>query len=119
MTQLPDVSSLRTRGLDAALRAIGFVLCSALILFCVGLIKALGWPVRTTPFLPLPRSLWQAASDMPRRTQFFLKEIAHPILFFPGGSGPTLIVPCAIAFKIFGKNEVLPGLTAIFTWGSV
>ena len=24
--------------------------------------------------------------------------------------GPTLIVPCAIAFKIFGKNDVLPGL---------
>ncbi len=48
------------------------------------------------------------------------EEIAHPILFDPStGTGPTLIVPCAIAFKIFGKNEVLPGLTAILTWGSV
>ena len=61
------------------------------------------------------------ASGLGYATTFpvFSKEIAHPILFFPGGSGPTLIVPCAIAFKIFGKNEVLPGLTAILTWGSV
>ena len=76
MTQLPDISSLRTRGLDAALRAIGFVLWFSFILFCVGLNQS-HWalPARTTPFLPLPRSLWQAASDMPRRSQFFLKKL--------------------------------------------
>ena len=51
---------------------------------------------------------------------FHEEEITHPILFDPySTTGPTLIVPCAIALKIFGKNEVLPGLTAILIWGSV
>jgi hypothetical protein len=30
-----------------------------------------------------------------------------------------LIVPCALAFRLFGKSEVLPGLIAILTWGSL
>ena len=46
--------------------------------------KHWAWPVRTTPFLPLPRSLWQAASDMPRRSQFFLKKLRIPSYSFRG-----------------------------------
>jgi len=119
MTQLPDMSSLRTRGLDAALRAIGFVLWFSFILFCVGLNQSNGLASADDAFLAI--TVKSLASGLGYATTFpvFSKEIAHPILFFPGGSGPTLIVPCAIAFKIFGKNEVLPGLTAILTWGSV
>jgi len=116
MTQLPDVSSLRTRGLDAALRAIGFVLWFSFILFCVGLNQSTGLASADDAFFAVTAK--SLASGLGYATTFpvFSKEIAHPILFFPGGSGPTLIVPCAIAFKIFGKNEVLPGLTAILTW---
>ena len=119
MTQLPDVSSRRTRGLDAALRAIGFVLWFSFILFCVGLNQSTGLASADDAFFAVTAK--SLASGLGYATTFpvFSKEIGHPILFFPGGSGPTLIVPCAIAFKIFGKNEVLPGLTAILTWGSV
>ena len=119
MTQLPDMGRLRTRGLDAALRAIGFVLWFSFILFCVGLNQGTGLASADDAFFAVTAK--SLASGLGYATTFpvFSKEIAHPILFFPGGSGPTLIVPCAIAFKIFGKNEVLPGLTAILTWGSV
>lgn len=118
MTQLPDMG-LGTRGIDAALRAIGFVLWFSFILFCVGLNQSSGLASADDAFFAITAK--SLASGLGYATTFpvFTKEIAHPILFFPGGSGPTLIVPCAIAFKIFGKNEVLPGLTAILIWGSV
>jgi len=119
MTQLQDISNLRTRGFDAALRAIGFVLWFSFILFCVGLNQSNGLASADDAFLAITAK--SLASGLGYATTFpvISKEIAHPILFFPGGSGPTLIVPCALAFKIFGKNEVLPGLTAILIWGSV
>jgi hypothetical protein len=119
MTQLPDMCRLRTRWLDATLRAIGFVLWFSFILFCVGLNQSSGLASADDAFFAITAK--SLASGLGYATTFpvFTKEIAHPTLFYPGGSGPTLIVPCAIAFKIFGKNEVLPGLTAILTWGSV
>jgi hypothetical protein len=119
MTQLPDMAGTRARGLDAALRAIGFVLWFTFILFCVGLNQSHGLCCADDAWLAIiAKSL---ASGLGYATTFAAsEEIAHPILFNPStGTGPTLIVPCAIAFKIFGKNEVLPGLTAIFTWGGV
>ena len=117
--QLPDMSSLRTRGLDAALRAIGFVLWFSFILF-LRRIESKQWACQRgrrlfCRYREVSGKRPRICHDVPSLS----KEIAHPILFFPEGSGPTLIVPCAIAFKIFGKNEVLPGLTAILTWGSV
>jgi hypothetical protein len=116
---LPDISTLHTRGLDTALRAMGFVLWFTFIFFCIGLNQSSGLASADDAFFAVTAK--SLASGLGYATTFpvFSKEIAHPILFFPGGSGPTLIVPCAIAFKIFGTNEVLPGLTAILTWGSV
>src|SRR5437868_6610512 len=119
MTQLPDMANRRPLGLDAALRAIGFVLWFSFILFCVGLNQSHGLCCADDAwFAIVAKSL---ASGLGYATTFSAsEEITHPILFNPStGTGPTLIVPCAIAFKIFGKNEVLPGLTAILTWGSV
>jgi len=119
VTQLPDIASRHTRGLDAVLRAIGFVLWFSFILFCVGLNQSHGLSHADDAWLAnIAKSL---ATGLGYATTFAAdREIAHPILFNPyTGTGPTLIVPCAIAFKIFGKNEVLPGLTAIFTWAGV
>jgi hypothetical protein len=119
MTRLPDMCSLRTHGLDAALRAIGFVLWFSFILFCVGLNQSHGLCCADDAWLAIiAKSL---ANGLGYATTFAAsEEITHPILFNPStGTGPMLIVPCAIAFKIFGKNEVLPGLTAILTWGGV
>ena len=119
MTQLPDMANRRPLGLDAALRAIGFVLWFSFILFCVGLNQSHGLCCADDAwFAIVAKSL---ASGLGYATTFSAsEEITHPILFNPStGTGPTLIVPCAIAFKIFGKNEVLPGLTAILTWGGV
>ena len=121
MTQLPDMSSLRTRGLDAALRAIGFVLWFSFILFCVGLNQS-HWACLCGRRLfchcrEVSGKRPRICHDVP---SFYLKKLR--ILSYSirmRRSGPTLIVPCAIAFKIFGKNEVLPGLTAILIWGSV
>jgi hypothetical protein len=42
MTQLTDMANRRTRGLDAALRAMGFVLWFSFIFFCVGLNQSHG-----------------------------------------------------------------------------
>jgi len=84
MTQLPDMSSLRTRGLDAALRAIGFVLWFSFILFCVGLNQSNGLASADDAFLAITvKSLasglgyatWQAVSDMPRRSQSSLRKL--------------------------------------------
>ena len=87
MTQLPDMSSLRTRGLDAALRAIGFVLWFSFILFCVGLNQSHGLASADDAFFAIiAKSL---ASGLGYATTFpvFSKEIAHPILFFPYADG--------------------------------
>jgi hypothetical protein len=119
MTQLPDIASRRTRRFDGALRVIGFVIWFIFILFCVGLNLSHGLCCADDAwFAIIAKSL---ASGLGYATTFGASgEIAHPILFNPStGTGPTLIVPCAIAFKIFGKNDVLPGLTAIFIWDSI
>ena len=81
----------------------------------------MGFTGRTTAFLAIvAKSLASGLGYAMTATVPGSKEIVHPILFDPyATTGPTLIVPCAIAFKIFGKNDVLPGLTAIFIWGSV
>jgi hypothetical protein len=117
MTQLPDIASRRTRRFDGALRVIGFVIWFIFILFCVGLNLSHGLCCADDAwFAIIAKSL---ASGLGYATTFGASgEIAHPILFNPStGTGPTLIVPCAIAFKIFGKNDVLHGLTAIFYLG--
>src|SRR5215472_5254008 len=120
MIELPDVSSRRRHRLDAALRVIGFVLWFSFIVFCVGLNQSHGLCCADDAFFAnVAKSL---ASGLGYATTFpaYNGEITHPVLFDPySTTGPTLIVPCAIAFKIFGKNEVLPGLTAILIWGSV
>ena len=117
----PDSTTATKSGLDAALRAIGFIVWLSFIFLCVGLTESHGLCCADDARLAIiAKSL---ASGLGYATTFPAEnggEIAHPILFHPfTGSGPTLIVPCAIAFKIFGKNEVLPGLTAIFIWGGI
>jgi hypothetical protein len=117
----PDSTIATKDRLDAALRAIGFIVWFSFILLCVGLGQSHGLCCADDARLAvIAKSL---ASGLGYATTFAAEnggEIGHPILFHPfTGSGPTLVVPCAIAFKIFGKNEVLPGLTAIFIWGGI
>jgi len=107
------------RRLNAALQTIGFVLWFSFILFCIGLNQSCGHSCADDAYFAIiAKSL---ASGLGYATTFATSgEVAHPVMFNPStGTGPTLIVPCAIAFKIFGKSEVLPGLTAIFIWGSI
>src|SRR5262249_43011308 len=114
-----SMASGRTGMLDAAPRTIGFVLWFGFILFCIGLNQSHGLSCADDAYFAIiAKSL---ASGLGYATTFATSgEISHPVLFNPStGTGPTLIVPCAVAFKIFGKNEVLPGLTAILTWGSI
>jgi hypothetical protein len=114
-----DSTIAMKEGLDAALRATGFVIWFSFIIFCVGLNESHGLCCADDAwFAIMAKSL---ASGLGYATTFAtFKDAVHPVLFNPyTGTGPTLIVPCAIAFKIFGKNEVLPGLTAIFIWGSL
>ena len=114
-----SMASGRTGMLDAAPRTIGFVLWFGFILFCIGLNQSNGLSCADDAYFAIiAKSL---ASGLGYATTFATSgEISHPVLFNPStGTGPTLIVPCAVAFKIFGKNEVLPGLTAILTWGSI
>jgi len=117
----PDSTIATKDGLDAALRTIGFIVWFSFIFLCVGLNQSHGLCCADDARLAvIAKSLASGlgyATTFPAETA---QEIAHPILFHPfTGSGPALIVPCAIAFKIFGKNEVLPGLTAIFIWGGI
>jgi len=47
-------------------------------------------------------------------------DVAERAQFQPGISlGPALIVPCALILKVLGTKEVIPGLSAILTWGTV
>ena len=117
----PDSTIATKDRLDAALRAIGFIVWFSFIFLCVGLNQSHGLCCADDARLAvIAKSL---ASGLGYATTFPAEnggEIGHPILFHPfTGSGPTLILPCAIAFKIFGKNDVLPGLTAIFIWGGI
>jgi hypothetical protein len=121
MAQFPDMASRLTPGSDGSLRAIGFIVWFSFIFLCLGLNQSHGLCCADDARLAvIAKSL---ASGLGYATTFSAEdaeEIAHPILFHPfTGSGPTLIVPCAIVFKIFGKNEMLPGLTAIFIWGGI
>lgn len=120
MIKLPDVSSLRTNQLDRALRVIGFVLWFSFILFCVGLNQSHGLCCADDAFFSNVAKSLASGLGYATTLPFHEEEITHPILFDPySTTGPTLILPCAIALKIFGKNEVLPGLTAILIWGGV
>jgi hypothetical protein len=119
MSQLPNTAGRRVRGSDVALRIIGFILWFSFIIFCVGLNESHGLCCADNAwFAIIAKSL---ANGLGYATTFgTFGETGRPILFNPfTGTGPTLIVPCAVAFKIFGKNELLPGLTAIFIWGSI
>lgn len=119
MTQFRGMAGGRTHGLDTTLSAIGFVLWFSFILFCVGLNQSHGlWCADDAGYAIIAKSL---VSGLGYATTFdYSGDPAHPVLFNPWtGTGPTLIIPCAIAFKIFGKNDVLPGLTAILIWGGV
>src|SRR5947207_13044898 len=116
MTQLPDMANRRPLGLDAALRAIGFVLWFSFILFCVGLNQSHGLCCADDAwFAIVAKSL---ASGLGYATTFSAsEEITHPILFNPSTcTGPTMIVHCSIAFKIFDMNVVLTMLTSTLSW---
>ena len=102
-----------------SLRALGFAIWLGFILFCIGLNQSHGLSCADDAwFAIVAKSL---ASGLGYATTFPVSgELAHPIPFNPlTGTGPTLIVPCALAFRLFGKSEVLPGLIAILTWGSL
>ena len=88
MTQLPDMSSLRTRGLDAALRAIGFVLWFSFILFCVGLNQS-HWALAGADDAFFAITAKSLASGLGYATTcpVFSKETTHPILLYPLGNG--------------------------------
>ena len=113
------LTSSRKRGIDVGLRALGFAVWLSFILSCIGLNQSHGLSCADDAwFAIIAKSL---ANGIGYATTFSEPgEFGHLTQFNPfTGTGPTLIVPCALAFGLIGKSEVVPGLIAIFMWGGL
>lgn len=92
---------------------------AAFIVFCAGIAASSGLSCGDDGwFAVIAKSL---ASGIGYATTFASHyDVAQPQLFNPHtGTGPALIVPCALVLRMFGISDVIPGLTAVALWGGV
>ena len=100
-------------------RVTAFGMWLAFVVFCVGLVVAHGLCCADDAwFAVIAKSV---ATGLGYATTFAKHgETLQPILFNPDtGTGPMLIFPAALALKLFGKSELIPGLTAVACWGGM
>lgn len=118
MSRTPEpVSSARAH--DRPLLLAALFVWLAFVLYCVGLAVSNGLcSADDSWFAIIAKSV---AGGSGYATTFAKDvEVTRPLLFNPAtGTGPALILPCALALKLFGRSELLPGFTAIALWAAV
>ncbi len=100
-------------------RTLPWIAWALFITFCVGLAISCGLRHADDAwFATISKSLvWGDGYATPFAAH---SNVTEPLKFNPHtGVGPTLVVPGALAVAVFGNHELVPGLCAIFVWGSV
>lgn len=113
------ITSSQKRAIDVSLRGLGFAVWLGFILFCIGLNQSHGLCCADDAWFAIIAK--SVASGLGYATTFSDPgELARLTQFNPfTGTGPTLIIPCALVLGLFGKSEVVPGLVAILIWGGL
>ncbi|MBA2269490.1 MAG: hypothetical protein H0W20_02700 [Chthoniobacterales bacterium] len=101
---------------DLPLRIVALAVWLGFVLFCVGLVVSHGICCADDAWFAIIAK--SVARGLGYATTFAKDvEALQPILFNPTtGTGPALILPCAVAIKLFGVGDLVPGLTAVVCW---